>query len=349
MTAQTTASNNVAVGNQALQTNETGTEIVAIGHEAAKANLADNITAVGYRALLANTTGSNNLAIGNDALLANTTGTRNLAIGVRAYSSSDTENDNLAIGYQTMETNTAGGTQCVAVGNYALDSNTSGDKNIGIGMHALGGMTNGNQNIGIGHGTGTHTSVLSTGERNILIGSSADTSSAGSNDQIVMGEDVTGNADNSFVFGRGGTDSAIAFGATSISAPSDIRLKENINDDVAGLSFINDLRPVTFNWKKEKDIPKEMITYKAGSEKRYNNNKLNHGFIAQEVKTVIDNHSEVKDGFKMWFEDEIDGRQRIAEGALVPMLVKSIQELSAKVETLTRTLICIRTRSRISS
>ena len=32
----------------------------------------------------------------------------------------------------------------------------------------------------------------------------------------------------------------------------------------------------------------------------------------------------------MWVEDEIDGRQRIAEGALVPMLVKSIQELSAK-------------------
>ena len=62
------------------------------------------------------------------------------------------------------------------------------------------------------------------------------------------------------------------------------------------------------------------------------NDKLNHGFIAQEVKEVIDNHPEIKDGFKMWSEDEKDGRQRIAEGALVPMLVKSIQELSAKVE-----------------
>ena len=29
----------------------------------------------------------------------------------------------------------------------------------------------------------------------------------------------------------------------------------------------------------------------------------------------------------------MDGRQRIADGALVPMLVKSIQELSAKIES----------------
>ena len=125
-----------------------------------------------------------------------------------------------------------------------------------------------------------------------------------------------------------------SFGGTSISAPSDIRLKENINDSTAGLSFINDLRPVTFNWRKEKDIPEEMNTHVAGSEERFNNDKLNHGFIAQEVKETMDNHSEIKDGFAMWKEDGDDGRQRIAEGALVPMLVKAIQELSAEIEIL---------------
>ena len=211
-----------------------------------------------------------------------------------------------------------------------MDANTSGDRNLAFGVHALGGMTNGNNNIGIGHGAGTHSSVLATGERNILIGSLADTTSADSVNQTVIGYDVIGNADNSFVFGHTGTDSAIAFGATSISAPSDIRLKQNINDDVAGLSFINDLRPVTYEWRKEKDIPEEMLTHKAGSEERFNNDFVNHGFIAQEVKEVIDNHSEIKDGFNMWLEDDFDGRQRIAEGALVPMLVKSIQELSAQ-------------------
>ena len=74
-----------------------------------------------------------------------------------------------------------------------------------------------------------------------------------------------------------------------------------------------------------------MKAHKAGSEERFNNDKLNHGFIAQEVKEAIDNHSEIKDGFNMWKEDvATDGRQRVADGALVPMLVKSIQELSAQ-------------------
>jgi hypothetical protein len=58
-----------------------------------------------------------------------------------------------------------------------------------------------------------------------------------------------------------------------------------------------------------------------------------HGFIAQEIKTVIDNHSEVKDGSEIW-EENRDGVQNFSPTALIPMLVKSIQELSAKVEAL---------------
>ena len=248
-----------------------------------------------------------------------------------------------------MVTNTAGGQSNVAVGNYSMDATTSGDYNVAVGHNSLTGLTEagfnvaigqsaldtlteGNHNIGIGYGTGGHEVQMTTATQNVLIGSLCDVNAAASANQIVMGYNVMGNTNNSFVFGNAGTDSAIAFGATSISAPSDIRLKENINDSTAGLSFINDLRPVTFNWKKEKDIPEEMRTHVAGSEERYNNDNLNHGFIAQEVKETINNHPEIKDGFKMWFEDGIDGRQRIAEGALVPMLVKSIQELSQKVE-----------------
>jgi hypothetical protein len=62
--------------------------------------------------------------------------------------------------------------------------------------------------------------------------------------------------------------------------------------------------------------------------------KVQHGFIAQEVKAVIDNHSEIKDGFEMWQADEVDGRQRLAPSELIPMLVKAIQELSARVKVL---------------
>ena len=62
--------------------------------------------------------------------------------------------------------------------------------------------------------------------------------------------------------------------------------------------------------------------------------ELNHGFIAQEVKSVIDNHPELEDGFDMWYEEAADGRQRIGEGALIPMLTKAVQELSAEIEKL---------------
>ena len=63
------------------------------------------------------------------------------------------------------------------------------------------------------------------------------------------------------------------------------------------------------------------------------NGKYNHGFIAQEVKEVLDKNPDIKDGFDMWTEDA-DGRQRIGEGSLVPLLVKAIQELSTKVTAL---------------
>jgi hypothetical protein len=64
------------------------------------------------------------------------------------------------------------------------------------------------------------------------------------------------------------------------------------------------------------------------------NGKYNHGFIAQEVKEVIDKYN-FKDGFSFWMEDDTEGNQQRAGGSeLIPLLVKSIQELSEKVNEL---------------
>ena len=76
-----------------------------------------------------------------------------------------------------------------------------------------------------------------------------------------------------------------------------------------------------------------MKAHDADSDERVMNGKYNHGFIAQEVKEVIDNY-DLKDGFDMWTEDEADGRQRIGEASLMPLMVKAVQELSAKVQEL---------------
>ena len=75
---------------------------------------------------------------------------------------------------------------------------------------------------------------------------------------------------------------------------------------------INDLRPVTFQWKKEKDVPSDHKAYVENSDKLVmeSQGETNHGFTAQEVKAAIDNHSELKDGFGMWSEDPADDRHR---------------------------------------
>ena len=92
---------------------------------------------------------------------------------------------------------------------------------------------------------------------------------------------------------------------------------------------------INFNWKYIGSSPEELRGYEEGSDEKYNqNHKTNHGFIAQEVKTVLDNHPEIKNGHAIWSE-KTDGTQALSPGALVPMLVKAIQEQNALIEALT--------------
>jgi trimeric autotransporter adhesin len=129
----------------------------------------------------------------------------------------------------------------------------------------------------------------------------------------------------------------VAAGSTNWAGDSDERLKENIQTSSAGLSFINDLRPVTFDWKKKGEVDSSLASYKEGSDIRVREtDSLNkHGFIAQEVKTALDNHSEVLGGSEIWQEDSVDGTQGLSLVALVPMLVKALQEADDKIDALT--------------
>ena len=59
-----------------------------------------------------------------------------------------------------------------------------------------------------------------------------------------------------------------------------------------------------------------------------------HGFIAQEVKEVLDKHSSERDSnFSGWKEGE-DGMQHTSREMFVIPLIKAVQELSAQVNTL---------------
>lgn len=367
----TTANDNVAVGYYALKANSTGSQNVSVGTNAMQTNTTgtDNV-AVGVYALATNADGHNNVAIGRLAMQLNTSGTHNVGIGQEALKANTSAGYNTAVGRQAMTANTTGNS-CTAVGYQAGNTNTTGTKNVAIGMEAgrtttasyttcvgwkagnslgIGGSNTligaqagaslagagagGVNNVLIGYQAGYDATAYTGARWNVIVGDFCRGSSGNAQAEIVMGYNVASGSENRFTFGLGTSDSAINFGATSITAPSDERLKEDITTSTAGLSFIKDLRPVTYKWRQEKDIPDTMQAHVAGSTTRFCNDKTNHGFVAQEVKTAIDAHPEIKDGFEMWDTDVQDGRQRIADGALVPILVKAIQELSAKNDAL---------------
>jgi len=289
---------------------------------------ASSNTAVGYHALEENTTGTINTAVGAYALDANTTASYNTAIGFEALTSQTTGGSNTAVGSRTLPDMTTGSQNC-ALGEASLYRVTTGVRNAGLGTESATNITTGGNNTCIGTFAGNS---ITTGNTNVIVGVSCQPSAASGSGQIVMGNSVTGTGNDNFTFGAGSTDSNIAFGATTITAPSDIRLKEDIQNEEVGLDFINDLRPVTFKWKKAKDVPSELNAH-SDSEERVMNGKYNHGFIAQEVKEAIDKHN-LKEGFDMWTEDESDGRQRVGDASLMPIMVKALQELSTQVDEL---------------
>ena len=213
----------------------------------------------------------------------------------------------------------------------------TGNRNTVIGAGAGNGLTSGVENVMIGDLAGTRGTDVSTGGSNILLGHDTGTHDAGGTAQIVIGGDFQGTGDYQAHLGFGSNVAVLSIDGsdTSWSASSDERLKENVTTSTAGLSFLNDLRPVTFNWKKKKDVPSDMTTYyeEGSDDPCMGFGKTHHGFIAQEVKTVLDNHTEVKNGQHIWQQDA-DGTQRVAPSALVPMLVKALQELSTKNDAL---------------
>jgi hypothetical protein len=102
---------------------------------------------------------------------------------------------------------------------------------------------------------------------------------------------------------------------TTISAISDQRLKENIQDIDVGLDKIMALKPRKYDWKagKGKDI------------------KGDRGWIAQEFEQVF------PDMVDQWLDPAPEGEEpyKSVRADLIPVLVKAIQEQQALIQTLT--------------
>jgi len=352
LTAVTSGQRNVGVGVSTLQTISTANFNTALGHAAARditgsgntalgdtamvtATTGDNNTAVGHQSLKVNTA-SNNTAVGKDALTANTTGTQNTAVGAGALDAASTSNYNTALGYAALTACEASNN--TAIGWQSLDASTSGSDNVAVGYDSGSSVTSGYANTILGYLAGAYQNSITTGSDNVVIGAFARTSSATVSNEIAIGRYVLGQGANTATLGISGNGVSIAINGstTTWTAHSDERLKKNIETSTAGLDFIKDLRPITYQWKNKNEISSEFVNYyDADSEQTVHGDKDHtyHGFIAQEVKEVIDNHPEIKNGQSMWREGP-DGIQHLGDSAFIPMLVNAVKELSAKCDSL---------------
>ncbi len=114
------------------------------------------------------------------------------------------------------------------------------------------------------------------------------------------------------------------FATNATIATSDGRYKENISPIKSGLGVVGKLNPVSFTWKQH-----EIHNFDSGTQV---------GFIAQDVQAALadepylesvvkSNEVELKDGTK----EEFYG---LSDAKLIPILVKAIQELKAKIDIL---------------
>jgi|TARA_R100000030_G_scaffold32565_3_gene24126 hypothetical protein len=345
----TTAHTNVAIGGETMGgiTTATVQDATAVGYAAFKGSSStttgtNGTTAIGRKALFSLTSGSANTAIGYQSISEIVDGSRNTAVGYGSMqnsvggTTSDGSNDNTFIGYLS------GGGQWAntqSVGNTAVGSETAmSDSWNGPSYSSLFGfragqtITTGSRNTLFGYSSGSN---ITTGSGNTQIGASAQASAADVTDEIVLKAGTDNLAGGGTETIRIGVDSDFItndFGENATwTHSSDKRIKKNIKPLDLGLQFVNDLKPVTFNKKAPSEYPKEFEQYNPKKTKRINPDAVNYGFIAQEVKESMDKAGHSK--FPMWKENK-DGMQMLGETALIPTLVKAIQELSAKVTEL---------------
>ena len=152
----TTGAGNTALGWRSLFLDATGSFNTGVGGGALALNTADSNTAVGAAALLLNTTGTQNTAVGTDALVFNDSGDSNTATGYFALMNNTTGGFNTALGSDALTANTTGNNN-TAIGNLALQSSQTTSDNVCLGTQAGSGITTVNNNIIIGHHSGVHT------------------------------------------------------------------------------------------------------------------------------------------------------------------------------------------------
>ena len=151
--------------------------------------------------------------------------------------------------------------------------------------------------------------------------------------QIANGSDVPlwinrmGNTGTIVSLRQAGTEVgtiSVASSSTAYNTSSDYRLKENVDYTWDATTRLKQLKPARFNWIKDET------------------NTLLDGFLAHEVSSIVPEAITGDKDAVYTAEEEADGKgiegqpkhQGIDQSKLVPLLVKTIQELEARITAL---------------
>jgi hypothetical protein len=210
--------------------------------------------------------------------------------------------DTTAIGYNAGRNSYAD--YCTFVGSESA-KNVTGSLNTALGYQSLYSCT--------------------TGEYNTAVGAYALSNLVSYDNCTGLGSDSEVTASNQVQLGDSAT-TTYAYGA--VQNRSDARDKADVRDTVLGLDFVKTLRPVDFRWDYREDYN---WGEKDGSKKR---SRFHHGLIAQEVAVAC---SFLNVDFGGLQDHSISGGKdvmSIGYEELIGPMIKAIQELTAKVESL---------------
>jgi hypothetical protein len=326
LSANTTAGENVALGSGALQlqsfsnSNTTyNSQNVAVGYQALHSNQPTSTLA-----------GIQNTAVGATALVANTTGNFNTSVGNQSLSSNNTGSSNTALGLGALDRNTSGGNN-IAVGNSAGDLLTTGSNDIDIGNEGVAGESN---VIRLGTSqtstflTGSLNAGTATANVNLLgrtgVGLAAYSNVGltaqrfGSTEYCAYFQTETGAL--IAYFGQGSdslyvnTSSGGAYrsdNSSSWSTSSDARIKHEVFPVTGALATLARIRPVRFHYNAD------FLAKRPGAA-----DTEHYGVVAQEFQQV----------FPDYVDTDKDGMLSVRMDPIPIVTAAAVQELDAKLQ-----------------
>lgn len=297
--------NNTAVGCGAINSvNACLNNNTSIGYKSLARSV--NATAVGF---YASAYGTDALAVGHSAQASNL---YSVAIGRYAQASQKSVAVGCAAIANSAENITAIGTKASAqgsrstvIGYYAVDS--GGNYSTTIGVCATG-----------------------SGEYSIVVGSKS--SSSGGNNNIVLGYNITASGDGN-----------IFFNTNLGSGPNTIYTKWSYNSDCRdktkieplgynlGLPLVKKLKPVTFRWDLRDHYVRKCGFERGVKDGTLKRPELQLGILAQDLDVSLQELNERFDALKLDTDKE---KYSLTEGAFVSSLVKSIQQLTNRLDVI---------------